>query len=250
LSITSGSGYYPNIVLDVCAGPATFTLALINSIGLEAVQDISFTVTDFSSNLVDAGKVAMEEILPNHSKLSFQVVDVQNIPFSSDSYNSVACMFGYFVPDRMKAFSEISRVLKPDGVGIIGTWKQTGVMHLRDHFFRFIGHIGQHETSEHFRLAHACCEPEKLRSELMESGFKSVVIHELSESFEVPFNFALVEKWFNNVSIRPDLLLLSHQEVFSVWSRTVTECDAVKGVDVLNEVILVEYVALVCFESK
>jgi ubiquinone/menaquinone biosynthesis C-methylase UbiE len=49
--------------------------------------------------------------LYSHSKLSFQVVDVQDIPFSPDSFSSVACMFGYFVPDRMKAFGEICRVL-------------------------------------------------------------------------------------------------------------------------------------------
>eukprot|EP01034_Spumella_vulgaris_P026660 gene26660-33274_t len=90
-------------LLEVCAGPGTFSLSLINKIGVNKVQNVAFTITDYSSGMVEAAK---------------------DIPLASDAYDVVACMFGYFVPDRMKAFSEVCRVMRPEtGVSIIGTWK-------------------------------------------------------------------------------------------------------------------------------
>ncbi len=71
------------------------------------------TLSDFSPGmLAKAQKVLGDLARP----FQFKVVDAQAIPFDDERFDAViANHMLFFVPDRPKAFSEISRVLKPGG---------------------------------------------------------------------------------------------------------------------------------------
>ncbi|MBR2923471.1 MAG: methyltransferase domain-containing protein [Clostridia bacterium] len=87
-------------------------------------KDASLTLTDFSAGMV---KTAMANVpaLPN---ISFQQVDIQQIPFEDNSFDLViANMMLYHVPDLKKGLSEVARVLRPEGRFICATVGAGGV---------------------------------------------------------------------------------------------------------------------------
>ena len=211
-----------------------------------------FTFTDYSSGMVEAAKVAVTEVLPNHTNLNFQVEDVQEVHIPSDSHDLVACMFGYFVPDRFKAFSEVCRLTKSSGVSVIGTWKYAGLMFMTEEFYRFIGCIPQDETSESFKLGTSCSDPVKLHAELIESGFREITIHEPSDIFPIPLSPEFTKLWMQNPMVKPQLAGYDPDFLYSEWMKLVTQ-GVLEGrfkADLELNVLYVEYTALVCFARK
>ena len=51
------------------------------------------------------------------SKVEFRVADAQDLPFEHDQFDILICeSVNVFIPDKVKAFSEYKRVIKPGGV--------------------------------------------------------------------------------------------------------------------------------------
>lgn len=95
-------------VLEI--GTGTGKLWLENKNRIPAGWDI--TLTDFSAGMLDDAKHNLEGM-----DFTYQVVDIQDIPFEDNSFDLVLANFMlYHVPDRVKALAEVRRVLKPDGV--------------------------------------------------------------------------------------------------------------------------------------
>lgn len=78
----------------------------------------TFAGLDISGGMFE---VAQEKAQQNNlSSIQFQKGDVQNIPFPSNSFDRVVAMHMlYHANDIDKALSEISRVLKPEGMVVI-----------------------------------------------------------------------------------------------------------------------------------
>ncbi len=73
----------------------------------------AITVSDSSSKMVEKTKHNLEKSLPN---FKFKVIDITAIPFDVDQFDVViANHMLYHVPDKLKALSEIARVIKPTG---------------------------------------------------------------------------------------------------------------------------------------
>ncbi|GGK18774.1 methyltransferase type 11 [Yeosuana aromativorans] len=76
-------------------------------------KDIRLTAIDFSKNMLDK---AMTKYKKSLSNVNFLEMDVQNMDFEDDTFDTVitSCVF-CSVPDPVKGLKEIKRVLKPDG---------------------------------------------------------------------------------------------------------------------------------------
>ncbi|MEN6357459.1 MAG: class I SAM-dependent methyltransferase [Armatimonadota bacterium] len=71
------------------------------------------TLTDFSKGILEQAKVNLANV-PHH--FEYDVVDAQDIPYANAEFDAViADHMLYHVPDRVKALSEIKRVLEPGG---------------------------------------------------------------------------------------------------------------------------------------
>ncbi len=71
------------------------------------------TLSDLSRGMLQEARQNLRE---GHRHFKFSVVDAQSIPFENKTfYTVIANHMLYHVPDRMKAFSEIRRVLKTAG---------------------------------------------------------------------------------------------------------------------------------------
>lgn len=82
-------------------------------------------LTDFSEGMLETAK----KNLVAYEKFEYQVVDIQEIPFESDSFDVViANMMLYHVPDLEKGLAEVRRIMKPDGTFYCATYGEHGII--------------------------------------------------------------------------------------------------------------------------
>ncbi len=97
-------------VLDVAGGTGDLAEALSGRV-------TRILSTDFSPAMVDA---ARRRAIPG---AEHEVMDMQALDLPDDSFDAVVCRFGYMlVPDRLLAFAETRRVLRPGGRLAFATW--------------------------------------------------------------------------------------------------------------------------------
>ncbi len=96
-------------ILELGCGPGTLWQK-----NLERVpQGWRITLSDFSAGMIQAIQHNLPE---DDERFTYQVVDAQAIPFDDNTFDAVlANHMLYHVPDLSQAFSEIRRVLRPQG---------------------------------------------------------------------------------------------------------------------------------------
>lgn len=90
-------------------------------------DDWEITLSDFSPGMLQEAQRNLGE---RRSRLKFEVIDAQSIPFEAESFDAaIAILVMQHVPDLNQALSEIHRVLRPGGRFLIGA---TGRDHMRE----------------------------------------------------------------------------------------------------------------------
>jgi ubiquinone/menaquinone biosynthesis C-methylase UbiE len=101
-------------VLETAAGTGIVTRALNRSLP----AGVSVVATDLNQPMLDHAAAQVSS-----SRVSWQKVDAQALPFPDGAFDAVVCQFGVmFFPDRQKAYREARRVLKPGGRFIFSAW--------------------------------------------------------------------------------------------------------------------------------
>jgi ubiquinone/menaquinone biosynthesis C-methylase UbiE len=141
--------------------------------------DASYTVTDLNQPMLD---YAASRQAPD-SRIKWRQADALALPFEDAAFDLVCCQFGaMFFPDRMSAYREAKRVLKPGGYFLFNVWDRIednvfadDVTHALEEIFpnnppRFLARTphGYHDTS-------------LIRNELEDAGFSRVVIETRAE---------------------------------------------------------------------
>ena len=104
-------------VLDVAAGNGNATLAA-------ARRGARVTSTDYVPGLLERGA---ERARAEHLDVSFQVADVEALPFADASFDVVLSTFGVmFAPDHTRSAAEMLRVCRPDGRIGMANWTPEG----------------------------------------------------------------------------------------------------------------------------
>ena len=100
-------------VLDVAAGNGNATLAA-------ARRGCKVTSTDFVGSLLERGA---ERARADRLDVSFQVADVEALPFADASFDAVVSTFGVmFAPDHTRSSAEMIRVVRPGGRIGLANW--------------------------------------------------------------------------------------------------------------------------------
>ena len=104
-------------VLDVAAGNGNATLAA-------ARRGCRVTSTDYVPELLQRGG---ERARAEHLKVTFQVADVEALPFQDASFDAVLSTFGVmFAPDHAQSARELARVCRPGGRIGLANWTPQG----------------------------------------------------------------------------------------------------------------------------
>src|SRR5688500_14598069 len=102
----------PSSVLEVACGTGRLTRHLRNTLP----SSTSLIATDINADMIAYGKKKSENI-------DWRVVDATLLPFENETFDCVVAQFGVmFYSDRVKAFKEAYRTLKPGGTFIFSAW--------------------------------------------------------------------------------------------------------------------------------
>jgi ubiquinone/menaquinone biosynthesis C-methylase UbiE len=103
----------PRRILETAAGTGLVTGAL-----LDAAPAAEIVATDLNPAMLElaAGRIRSR-------RADFRQADAQSLPFADASFDAVVCQFGVmFFPDRIAAYREAKRVLKPGGRFLFNVW--------------------------------------------------------------------------------------------------------------------------------
>jgi ubiquinone/menaquinone biosynthesis C-methylase UbiE len=97
--------------------------------GARLPKQSKIVLSDFSALMVEKAK----GLLQDNPSFSFEQIDIQDIPYQSESFDAViANHMLYHVPDMDKALSEVYRVLKKDGRFYTTTLGRNSLKELQD----------------------------------------------------------------------------------------------------------------------
>jgi len=153
-------------VLEIACGTGRVTRHLKDALDWES----KLVATDLQADMI---KVAADS-LPNES-INWQTADAQQLIFPDQSFDLVVCQFGLmFMPDKMKAVSEIFRVLKKGGRFLVSTWdkiENNGVIHIGN---QIICSYFPENPPSFYRVPFSLSQPDQIETLLVAAGFKNV----------------------------------------------------------------------------
>jgi SAM-dependent methyltransferase len=103
----------PGRILETAAGTGIVTAALAS-----ALPGADIVATDLNPDML-----AVAEGKLDSPRVSFAPADAQSLPFPDAAFDLVVCQFGaMFFPDRVAAYREARRVLRPGGPFLFNVW--------------------------------------------------------------------------------------------------------------------------------
>jgi SAM-dependent methyltransferase len=112
-------------ILELGCGPAFLWQRNLDRIP----PDWIITLSDFSPGMLQE---AQDNLRGSGQNFTFLVTDAQTIPLETSRFDAViANNMLYHVPDRQRAFSEIHRVLKPNGILYASTMGETSFSEIK-----------------------------------------------------------------------------------------------------------------------
>ena len=79
--------------------------------------------TDLQPDMISAAKISIAKRHLSASNLAWDTVDMTNIRYEDTRFDLIVCQFGLMlVPEKLKALTEMNRVLKPGGRLLSSVW--------------------------------------------------------------------------------------------------------------------------------
>jgi len=101
-------------VLEVAAGTGAVTRKLARVLPRSA----TIVATDLNQGMLDVA-----EAVGTSRTVEWRLADAMQLPFPDREFDAVVCQFGtMFFPDKVKAFAEARRVLRPGGTFVFSVW--------------------------------------------------------------------------------------------------------------------------------
>jgi ubiquinone/menaquinone biosynthesis C-methylase UbiE len=169
----------PEHVLESAAGTGIVTRALDRSLSPGA----SIVATDLNQPMLDHAA----ERIPS-SRVSWQKVDAQALPFADAAFDAVICQFGVmFFPDKQKAYREARRVLKPGGRFIFNVWDRLEHNEFADIVTTAVADMFADDPPRFLaRTPHGYHDRDAVIAELRSAGFVSVAADTLTRRSVAP----------------------------------------------------------------
>lgn len=185
-------------ILDVAAGTGALALAA-------ARTGARVLATDFSAGMVARIDAAG---LPN---VEAQVMDGQALVLPEASFDAVFSIFGVIMfPDWRRGLSEMARVTRPGGCGVVATWQDRGAA-----TFLLLGQIRRKLFPERDGMTmpdgvKALSDPADFSRELVEAGYRDPEIEPVTRDFHL--DVAALDEPDTLFGMSPDWTSLNDQE--------------------------------------
>ncbi|MBB3480588.1 ubiquinone/menaquinone biosynthesis C-methylase UbiE [Rhizobium sp. BK347] len=165
----------PIAVLEIAAGTGAVTRALTPKLSDSA----SYVVTDLNQPMLD---YAASRQAPD-SRITWRQADAMTLPFENAAFDLVLCQFGaMFFPDRIAAYREAKRVLKPGGHFLFNVWDRIEENIFADDVTNALARIFPNDPPRFLaRTPHGYHDVDRIRSDLENASFTDVVIETRAE---------------------------------------------------------------------
>jgi ubiquinone/menaquinone biosynthesis C-methylase UbiE len=164
----------PLDVLEIAAGTGIVTRMLAPKLDIEA----QFVVTDLNQPMLDVAHAR----LGDDERIVWQQADAMELPFDDESFDVVLCQFGaMFFPDRVKAYREVRRVLKPGGRFLFNVWDRVETNELAQAVVEALEARFPGIPSFMRRVPHGYADPEIIRADLVAAGFHDITLETLEK---------------------------------------------------------------------
>jgi len=165
----------PQQVLEIACGTGVVTRALASALPSSCTlvaSDLSTSMLSFAQEVGTARPV------------TWQQADAMSLPFAEDGFDLVVCQFGVmFFPDRVAAYREVRRVLRPGGAFLFNLWNDLGGNGFAAHVSDALdAHFPKDPPAFLARTPHAHGFPAEIEAELRAAGFGGCRWKQLDES--------------------------------------------------------------------
>ncbi len=175
----------PRSVLEVAAGSGVVTRAMAKGLP----EAVALTATDLNEPMVDHARS-----VGTARPVMWQAADVMDLPFTDGSFDVVVCQFGVmFFPDRVGAFREIGRVLRPGGTFVFNVWDRIETNEFADVVANAVAGLWPDDPPDFLaRTPHGYHDQMTIHSELERAGlsvpatFDTIESRSRAQSFEIP----------------------------------------------------------------
>lgn len=168
----------PTRVLEIAAGTGVATRVL--AAALPATTEI--VATDLNQPMLDFAAARTSD-----ANVTWRQADAMRLPFDDSGFDAVACQFGaMFFPDKVKAYREARRVLRPGGWLHFNVWDRIEDNELAHVLTEALASLFPDDPPRFLtRTPHGYHDPNTIRDELRSAGFTEVTIETVKQSSRV-----------------------------------------------------------------
>jgi ubiquinone/menaquinone biosynthesis C-methylase UbiE len=172
----------PTRILETAAGSGIVTAAIHAS-----VPDADLVATDINPGMLEFASQRVRS-----DRVTFQIADAQNLPFTDGRFDLVVCQFGVmFFPDRVRANEEARRVLRSGGSYMFLTFDRLERNVVPKAAGDAVAALFPDDPPTYLERGPFCyTEPDLIERDLLKAGFKQVELETVSLSSCVNANDA------------------------------------------------------------
>jgi ubiquinone/menaquinone biosynthesis C-methylase UbiE len=158
----------PGRVLETAAGTGALTRALCARLPVSA----EIVATDLNQAMLDRNAVRLPAGRPVH----LQQADAQALPFADHGFDVLACQFGaMFFPDKIAAFNEARRQLKPGGRFHFNVWDDIAANPFSDAVAKAVAGLFPDDPPSFLsRSPHGYADVARIVEDLSAAGFSAI----------------------------------------------------------------------------
>jgi SAM-dependent methyltransferase len=170
----------PKSVLETAAGSGAVTRAVAAVLPADAI----YTATDLNQPMLDHAQRRQA----GDARIRWRQADAQALPFEDGSFDVVCCQFGaMFFPDRIAAYREARRVLRPQGSFIFNVWDKIEENVFANDAVNALAELFPDDPPLFLaRTPHGYHDVALIRRELGEAGFSQVTIETRADQSRAP----------------------------------------------------------------
>ncbi|HET9825225.1 MAG TPA: class I SAM-dependent methyltransferase [Chitinophagaceae bacterium] len=136
---------------------------------------------------VSADMLAVAKEKLHGANIDWLMIDAQELPFDEASTDLVVCCFGYmFVADKLKAFKEVHRVLRPGGMVLFTTWDKLEVIGAVQVYRQVVKQYLTDPLPESYNLPYSMHDASAIRELLSQAGFSKISIEKVAKDSVSP----------------------------------------------------------------
>lgn len=188
---------HPADVLEIAAGTGAVTTAL-----LARLPDAAITATDLNQAMLDIAAAKLGD-----RRLRMRSCNAQDLPFDGQSFDAVVCQFGaMFFPDKLTAYREARRVLRPGGTYFLSVWDDLESNPIAAVVHETVANAFPDDPPEFFRrMPHGYHDVPVITGTLASAGFATVRSERLTLPCRAPSPDHVAVAMCQGTPLRPEI---------------------------------------------